>query len=105
MKIPKKLLNTKQRKQMWKDGSRIVKRLDKILNFSEIYAIGSFFSHKKNPYDIDFTLVAKIKKDNNAWPIDLVIVPEGEKTKKHIKFCEDWMNKKYGKNAKVIKLK
>ena len=105
MKIPKALLKTKQRKEMWRDASRIVIRLDKKLGFSEIYAIGSFVSKKKRPSDIDFALVTKIKKDNSAWPIDLVIVPEGDNTEEYLKDICKWMKRKYKRKCKAIKLK
>jgi hypothetical protein len=105
MRIPKKLLSSPQRKEMWKDASKIIKKLDKSIKFSEIYSIGSFVSKKRRPADIDFTIVAKIKSKNNpCWPIDIVIVPKSDKTDIYIKDIEKWMKSRYGK-VKAIKLK
>lgn len=105
MKIPKNLLSSKQRKEMWKDASKIIAKLDKKLKFCEIYAVGSFVSKKKRPADIDFTLVVKTKsKENPCWPIDIVIVPKSDKTNFYLKDIEKWMKSRYGK-VKIIKLK
>ena len=105
MKIPKRLLKSKQRKEMWKEASRMLKKLDKQFNFSEIYAVGSFVSDKKRPADIDFTVVTKMEKNNSAWPIDIVIVPKTDDSNYYIKDISKWMKQRYKKGCEPIKLK
>jgi len=73
--LPKKYLSTKDRKEMWSQAKKIISKVDKELDFSEVYAVGSMISNKKNPNDIDFAIVTKLKnqKSNSAFPIDLII--------------------------------
>ena len=90
---------------MWKDASRIIKGFDKRFKFSEIYAIGSFVSKKKRPADIDFTVVAKMKNESSAWPIDIVLVPKNHDSMYYIEDIRKWMKQRYGPKCEPIKLK
>jgi hypothetical protein len=105
--LPQKYLNTKDRKEMWDNAKNIITKIDKELDFSEVYAIGSMISNKKNPEDIDFAIITKVKssKSNSAYPIDLIILPENEDLKEYLDFFEEYMKKKYGSSFKPIKLK
>lgn len=104
-KAPRKLLSTRQRKDMWKDAVKLLNKLDKKINFSEIYLIGSFVSKKKRPADIDFCVVTKGINNSSAYPIDIVIVPNCDKTEVYIKDIKKWMKKRYGQCCKPIRLK
>jgi len=105
--LPKKYLSTKDRKEMWSQAKKIISKVDKELDFSEVYAVGSMISNKKNPNDIDFAIVTKLKnqKSNSAFPIDLIILPENEDLPDYLQFFEKYMKKKYGSSFKPIKLK
>ena len=101
--IPKKYLNTEERKAMWKDAKKILNKLDKDL--SEVYVVGSAVSKKKSINDIDFAIVTRSKKKNQAYPVDLLILPENEDLQEYLDFLENYMKKRYGKAFKPIKLK
>jgi hypothetical protein len=101
--LPKKYLNTKQRKEMWADAKNMITKIDKELDFSEIHVIGSMISNKK-PNDIDFAVVTKAKA-NSAYPIDLIVLPQSANTKEYLKFFDEYMKKKYGKGFRPVKIK
>jgi hypothetical protein len=105
--LPKKFLSTKERKDMWEDARKVVEKADKALDFSEIYVIGSMISNKKIPQDIDFAVVTKVKskKSNSAYPVDFIILPENEDIKEYLDFLKKYMKKKYGSDAKPVRLK
>lgn len=101
--IPKKYLNTKDREDMWKEAKKILSKLEPDLD--EIYAVGSFTSDKKSPGDIDFCIVTKSKQKNPTFPVDLLIVPQGEDAKEYLEFIEKYMKKKHGNAFKPVRLK
>ena len=104
--LPNKFLKTKQRKEMWQEGTKIVNHLDKKLKFKEIYVIGSMISKKKNINDIDFVVVTKTNKiSNHSYPLDLIILPENSDTKEYLAFFTKYMKKKYGKSFGPIQVK
>ncbi len=102
--LPKKYLKDSNRKEMWNDVKNILKKLDNDL--SEIYVVGSVVSKKKNANDIDLAIVTKVKgKKNLAYPVDLIILPNNEDLDEYLKFFNKYMEKKYGKGVKPVKLK
>ena len=105
--LPKKYLSTKDRKEMWSQAKKVLTKVDQELDFSEVYAVGSMISNKKNPNDIDFVMVTKLKskKSNSAFPIDLIILPENEDLSDYLQYLEKYMKKKYGSSFKPVKLK
>jgi hypothetical protein len=106
-KLPKKYLNNSHRKKMWNEIKKVVLKIDKSCDFSEIYVIGSMVSKKKNPNDIDFAIITKVrsKKSNTAYPIDFIILPKNEDTREYLKFFKKYMKKKNGNSFKPIKIK
>lgn len=92
---------------MWVQAKRILTKVDNVLKFSEVYVIGSMISNKKNPEDIDFAIITKVKskKFNSAYPIDFIILPENEDLQEYLHFFEKYMAKKYGRSFKPVKLK
>ncbi|MBW3004084.1 nucleotidyltransferase domain-containing protein [Candidatus Woesearchaeota archaeon] len=101
--MPKKYLNTKDREEMWKEAKKILNKLEPDLE--EVYAVGSVISNKKSPGDIDFAIVTKSKKQNPCFPVDLLIVPQGEDAKEYLEYIEKYMKKKHGKAFKPVRLK
>ena len=107
-KIPKELLDSKFRKEMWKNTKPILKKMEKVLPISSLYMLGSFTTAKIRPQDIDVILLAKVneKDKNSKWSVDIQIVPANEYGKWMLKESEKWVKRKYGvKKSKVIKLK
>jgi len=107
-KIPKILLRSKYRKDLWNNTQKILKKLEKVLPISSIYLIGSFATKKKRPADIDFVVLLKTKdrRPNVKWEIDLPIVPDNKYGHQVLEDVKLWMKQKYGsKNSTVIKLK
>ena len=105
--LPKKYLSTKERKETWSQAKKVLTKVDKGFNFSEVYAIGSMISNKKNPNDIDFAIITKMKnkKSNSAYPIDFTILPQNEDLQDYLKFFEKYMKNEYDPLCKPIKLK
>ena len=105
--LPKEYLKDKKRKEMWKEAKQILAKVNKSLDLSQIYVVGSYASKKKSPNDIDFVVVAKTKskKANNNWPIDFIIVPENEDMAEYLNFFKRYMKKKYGSKSEPVRLK
>jgi len=104
--LPKRYLSSKARKDMWRDAKKIITKLDKALDFSEIYVDGSFVSKKNRPADIDFAIVTKLAKRNKkGWPIDIVILPAGEDSEYYLKDIKKWLKNRYGKECVPVRLK
>ena len=92
---------------MWIDAKKVIEKVDKSLNLSQIHVVGSYVSKKKKPQDIDFAIVTKVKskKSNLAYPVDFIILPENEDTKEYLDFLQKYMKRKFGGNAKPVRLK
>jgi len=105
--LPKKFLSTKERKDMWGDAKKVIEKVDKALDLSEIHVIGSYVSKKKKPQDIDFAIVTKVKskKSNHSYPVDFIILPENEDIKDYLDFLRKLMKKKYGSDCRPVRLK
>jgi len=69
--------------------------------------MGSYSSSKKNPEDIDFAVVVKVKKKstNLSLPIDIILVPENDDVEEYLDFFSKYMKKKYGSDSKSHRLK
>jgi hypothetical protein len=105
--IPKKLLNSPYRKELWKNSRGIIKRVEKTIPLSSVYVMGSFTTKKKRPADVDFIIILKTKKNANAkWSVDLVIAPDNVYGESVLQDTHKWMKQKYGaKGSTMIKLK
>ena len=106
--IPKELLNSKYRKEMWKHYKKVVKKLEKILPISAIHMLGSFTTAKIRPQDIDVVIFLKTKptKKNEKWSVDFQLVPDNRYGKWMLDESTKWMKHKYGaKKSRLIKLK
>ena len=105
--IPKDLLTSKYRKDMWREVLPALKKMIRVLPVQEIHVIGSFSSKKRRPADVDFMVLFKVKpvSKNVKWSFDFVVAPNNA----HGQFVYDdvktWMKQKYGsKNFKITKI-
>ncbi len=106
--VPEEMLDSKERRQMWKKSREILEKLEKILPVSSVYLLGSFTTVKKDPADIDVVLVVKTDPDifDEKWSLDIQLVPDNKYGKWMLGECNEWMEKKYGKDkCTLIKLK
>lgn len=107
-KIPKELLNSRYRKEMWKNSVSILKKLEKVLPVESAYLLGSFTTKKKRPADVDVILILKIKgsRENEKWSLDFVVAPQNDYGKFVVEDAQKWMKQKYGiKKSAFVKLK
>jgi len=105
--IPKKLLNSPYRKELWKNSQEIIKRIGKAIPTSSVHLMGSFTTVKKRPADVDFILLLKTKKNlRSKWSVDMVIAPDNAYGESVLQDTRKWMKQKYGaKKSTIIKLK
>ena len=105
--VPKSLLKSKYRKDLWKESEKIIKDIEKVLPISSAYLMGSFASTKKRPADVDFIVLLKTGKNNKTnWSVDLVIVPDNKHGDFILEDSKKWMKQKYGaKKSATIKIK
>jgi hypothetical protein len=107
--IPKDLLNSKYRKNIWNNSKNIIKQIEKTIPISSAYLLGSFASTKKRPADVDFIMLLKTKtgsKSKSNWSVDMVIAPDNKHGEFILEDAKKWMKQKYGsKKSAVIKLK
>ena len=104
IKTPKKLLTNKARRDMWKSVRPRLKNVCESLHASEVFVFGSFSSKKRRPADIDVAVV--VKGVSGAFPLDIVLIPEGRKGKVILDDMRKWMTQKYGaKKFSMLKIK
>jgi len=106
--IPKSLINTPYRKEMWKNVQEALKKIEKAIPISSAYVLGSFTTKKKRPADVDFILLLKTKDRDpkSNWSVDLVLAPDNAFGEKTLEDAKQWMKQKYGaKKSAVIRIK
>jgi len=106
--IPKKLLNSKYRREMWEKSKSIIRVLKKVLPVSSVHLIGSFTTKKTRPADTDFIVYLKTKeKDKKSkWAVDLCIIPNNSYGNFVLSDAEKWVKRKYGaKKSTTVKVK
>lgn len=106
--VLKKLLGSKRRKEMWKHTQRIMAVLEKDVEVSSSYLIGSFTTKKRRPADVDLVVLIQSKEKNPKadWSVDLQISPDNKYGDKLLEDAKKWMKQKYGaKKSAVIRLK
>ncbi len=107
-KIPKELINTKYRKEMWENSKKILKMLERIMPISSVYLLGSFTTKKRRPADVDFIILVQTKDKNpkSEWSVDVSFAPNNKFGKSTLEDAKKWMKQKYGsKKSTVIQLK
>ena len=108
METPRSLLGSWYRKEMWKNATSILKKVEKVLPVSSAYVLGSFTTKKRRPADVDFILLVNIRDKNpkSKWSVDFVIAPDNNYGHYVLTDAKKWMKQKYGtKNSSVLKLK
>ncbi len=105
--VPKKLLHSSYRKELWKNSQEFIKKIEKTIPISSIHLLGSFTTQKKRPADVDFILLLKTKKNNKSkWSVDVVLAPDNSHGKFVLDDAHKWMKQKYRKKkSAVIRLK
>ncbi len=105
--IPKKILNSSYRKELWKHSQKFIKNIEKVVPISSVHLLGSFTTKKKRPADVDFIILLKTKKNNKSkWSVDVVLAPDNSHGDYILEDAHKWMKQKYGsKKSAVIKLK
>lgn len=107
MQIPKELLSSPYRREMWKNAKRVIIALEKVVPISEVHLTGSFITKKRRPADVDFMIQLQIKEKDvkKKWSVDLVTAPNNKYGKDLLKDNQLWMKQKYGKKYLTIKIK
>jgi len=105
--IPKQLLSSAYRKELWKNSQEFIKKVERVIPISSIHLLGSFTTGKKRPADVDFILLLKTRRNNKSkWSVDVVIAPDNSHGDFILEDARKWMKQKYGsKKSAVIKLK
>lgn len=105
--IPKKLLNSKYRKEMWAGAQDMLHALEKVFPVSSVHVLGSFTTKKTRPADVDFIVFLKIKeKSRRKWAIDFTIAPDNKYGKLVLEDADKWVKEKYGlKKSISVRLK
>ena len=105
--LPKTLLQSSGRKEMWRNAKGVLKKLETVLPIKEVYLRGSFATNKKRPADVDFVILIKTKsRKNMKWSVDFVVCPDNEYGDAVVKDASRWMKQKYGvKKSAFIRLK
>src|SRR3989344_6046149 len=95
--IPKKLLNSPYRRELWENSKGFIRKVEKIIPISSLHLLGSFTTKKKRPADVDFILLLKTNKNNNSnWSVDIVLAPDNKHGDFILEDAKKWMKQKYG---------
>jgi len=105
--VPKRLVQSKYRKDLWKQVKSVVSQIEGVLPIKEAYLMGSFTTKKRRPADIDFMVLLKTKNHTKAnWSFDLVMAPDNAHGKFVLEDVKKWMKQKYGaRKSQVFRLK
>ena len=106
--LPKEMLESKNRRIMWKNAQRILKKLSKAFPISNVYVCGSFTTKKKWPNDVDLIILLKLKgkERKEIWSADIEFVSNPKQASEILKAIDRYMKKRYGKkNARIFELK
>ncbi len=106
--LPKKLLGSKYRREMWENSRKVLGEIEKVLPVSSAYVLGSFTTKKKRPADVDFIILLKTKADDTAadWSADIVIAPDNEYGRFILDDADRWVKEKYGpKKSALVRIK
>src|SRR3989344_8206127 len=96
-KIPKSLLSSSYRREMWRNSQEAIRKIEKVIPISATHLLGSFTTNKKRPADVDFILLLKTKKNNKSkWSVDIVLAPDNGHGNFVLDDAHKWMKQKYG---------
>ena len=106
--IPKEMLKSKNRKIMWKNTDKTLRKLKKTFPISNVYVCGSFLMKKKWPNDVDLIILLKLKgkESKERWSADIEFVSNPKQASEILKAVYKYMIKRYGvENARIFELK
>lgn len=106
--VPKKLLSSPYRKEMWRNAKQVMKRLNGVVKVQRAYVMGSFTTKKKRPGDVDFIILLQVAEKNlkSKWCVDLVIAPDNKYGQYVLEDEDSWVKKRYGlKNSTIVRIK
>jgi predicted nucleotidyltransferase len=104
--LPKEMLESKNRKIMWKNTKMLLRKLEKTFCISNVYVCGSFLTKKKWPNDVDLIVLLQMKNQKKErWSADIEFVSTREQAQEILKAVEKYMEKRYGsQNARIFEL-
>ena len=104
--LPEEMLESKNRKTMWKNATSLLRKLEKTLPIANIYICGSFLTKKKWPNDVDLIVLLQMKNaKKERWSADIEFVSTPEQAQEILKAVEKYMEKRYGpENARIFEL-
>jgi len=106
--VPKKLLKSPYRKEMWRNARRVVESLNKIVKVRRAYVMGSFTTKKKRPGDVDFIILLQVPESDkkSKWCTDLVIAPDNAYGQLVLEDEDSWVKERYGlKKSTMVRIK
>jgi len=104
--LPKEMLQSENRKIMWKNTQRLLRKLMKTFPISNVYVCGSFLTKKKWPNDVDLIILLQMKNQKKErWSADIEFVSTSEQAQEILKAVKKYMEKRYGsRNARIFEL-
>jgi predicted nucleotidyltransferase len=104
--LPKEMLESKNRRIMWKNTKMLLRKLEKTFPISNVYVCGSFLTKKKWPNDVDLIVLLQMKnRKKERWSADIEFVSTREQAQEILKAVEKYMEKRYGsQNARIFEL-
>ncbi|MBI2578741.1 MAG: hypothetical protein HYW26_03450 [Candidatus Aenigmarchaeota archaeon] len=101
-KVPKRLLRSCYRKEMWKNSEKIMKDIENIIPVSSAYVLGSFVSKKRRPADVDFIILLKTKSKARKWSVDMVIAPDNKYGKYILEDAKLWVKQSTARRNRLL---
>lgn len=104
----KPLLNSKYRREMWRNVGGVIRKIGKAVPITSVYLMGSFTTKKRRPADVDFIVLLKTKSNDQGskWSADFILAPDNRHGEYVLEDAKKWMRQKYGsKKSSVVRLK
>jgi predicted nucleotidyltransferase len=103
--LPKEMLQSENRRIMWKNTQRLLRKLMKTFPISNVYVCGSFVTKKKWPNDVDLIVLLQMNNQKEQWSADIEFVSTREQAQEILKAVKKYMEKSYGpQNARIFEL-
>jgi predicted nucleotidyltransferase len=104
--LPKEMLESENRRIMWKNTRVLLRKLEKTFPISSVYVCGSFLTKEKWPNDVDLIVLLQTEsRDKEPWSADVEFVSTREQAQKILKAVGKYMEKRYGsQNARIFEL-
>jgi len=104
--LPKEMLESKNRKIMWRNTKVLLRKLKKTFPISNVYVCGSFLTKKRWPNDVDLIVLLQMRnRKKERWSADIEFVSTREQAQEILKGIEKYTVEKYGpQNARFFEL-